>query len=165
MLYKVPKLVFMKSYFKISFILVIFSFSQLISFSTPIANIENNLVNDSIQINGKQMILLADNQPLAKISLPSKNMIKRADNEMHRNMKSDLAAFKLLNYFENEITDADRAITSDFYKSFQLSIVTDLMKSDLLMDDSFKAENINSKLFINFQEVDNHITKRFYSSN
>jgi hypothetical protein len=80
-------------------------------------------------------------------------------------MKSDLAAFKLLNYFENEITDADRAITSDFYKSFQLSIVTDLMKSDLLMDDSFKAENINSKLFINFQEVDNHINKRFYSSN
>jgi hypothetical protein len=70
-----------------------------------------------------------------------------------------------LNYFENEITDADRAITSDFYKSFQLSIVTDLMKSDLLMDDSFKAENINSKLFINFQEVDNHINKRFYSSN
>ena len=155
----------MKSYFKISFILVILSLSQLISISSPIAVPDINLVNDSMHINGKQMNVLADNQPLAKISLPSKNMIKRADNEMHRNMKSDLAAYKLFNYSEIEITDADRTITSDFYKSFQLTIVTDLMKSDILIDDSFKAENINSKLFLNFQEIDNQMNKSFYLSN
>jgi hypothetical protein len=155
----------MKSYFKISFILVILSFSQFISISSPIALTENNLLNDSMQINGKQMNVLGDNQPLAKISLPSKNMIKRADNEMHRNMKSDLAAYKLFNHIEIEITDADKTITNEFFKSFHLSIGSDLKKSDLLMDDAFKAENINSKLFLNFQEIDNQMNKNFYLSN
>lgn len=155
----------MKSYFKISFILVILSLSQLIGISSPIAVPDINLVNDSMQLNRKQLNLLTDNKPMAKISLPSKNMIKRADNEMHRNMKSDLAAYKLFYYSENEITDADKTITNEFFKSFHLSIGSDLKKSDILMDDSFKAENINSKLFFNFQEIDNQMNKSFYLSN
>ncbi len=155
----------MKSHLKISFILVILSLNQLISITPALAHSENHLLNDSLQPNGKHLNLLTDNLPLAKISLPSKNMIKRADNEMHRNMKSDLAAYKLLNYIDIEITEADKRITSDFYKSFQLTIVTDLMKGDLLMDNSFKAENINSNLFLNFQVADNYINTRFYSSN
>lgn len=155
----------MKSYLKISFILVISSFSQFVSISAPIVFNQSNLVNDSLQTNGKQTNVLDDNQPLAKISLPSKNMIKRADNEMHRNMKSDLAAYRLFNNIEIEITDADKTITNEFYKSFQLSIGTDLMKSDLIIDYSFKAENINSKLFLNFQKIDNQVNNSFYSSN
>ncbi len=165
MLYKVPKLVFMKSYLKISFILVFLSLSQLLSISAAVAHAENQLLNDSLQINGKQLNLVSDNQPLARISLPGKNMIKRADNEMHRNMKSDLAGYKLLNLIDLEITDADNNITNEFYKSFQLSIGSDVKKSDLSIDYFFKAENIKSSYFLNFQEIDNQINKRFYSSN
>jgi hypothetical protein len=91
-------------------------------------------------------------------------MIKRADNEMHRNMKSDLAGYKLVNYVELEITEADKVITNEFYKSFQLSFGTDLKKSDLSIDYTFKAENI-SNLYLNLHDIDNQMNKRFYSSN
>jgi hypothetical protein len=155
----------MKSYLKISFILVFLSFSHFISFSAAVAHTDNQLLNDSIQIIGKQLNQLTDNQPVARISLPGKNMIKRADNEMHRNMKSDLAGYKLLNHIDLEITDADNLITNEFYKSFQLSIGSDVKKSDLSIDYIFKAENIKSSYFMNLQEIDNQINKRFYSSN
>lgn len=154
----------MKSYLKISFILVIFSFSQIITPLTAVANTENLTLNDSLQLNVKTKNPLADNQPVARISLPGKNMIKRADNEMHRNMKSDLAGYKLVNYIELEITQADKEITNDFYKSFQLSFDHDLKKSDLSIDYTFKAENI-SNMYLNIHDIDNQINKRFYSSN
>ena len=164
MLYKVPKSVFMKSYLKISIILVLFSFSQIISPFAAVANTENLTMNDSLQLNVKTKNPLTDNQPVARISLPGKNMIKRADNEMHRNMKSDLAGYKLINYIELEITEADKVITNEFYKSFQLSFGTDLKKSDLSIDYTFKAENI-SNLYLNLHDIDNQMNKRFYSSN
>jgi hypothetical protein len=155
----------MKSYLKISFILVFLSFSHFISISAAVAHTNNQLLNDSIQIIGKQLNQLTDNQPVARISLPGKKMIKRADNEMHRNMKSDLAGYKLLNHIDLEITDADNLITNEFYKSFQLSIGSDVKQSDLSIDYIFKAENIKSSYFLNLQEIDNQINKRFYSSN
>lgn len=154
----------MKSYLKISFILAILSISQFISISTAVADTENDLLNDSLQVNGKQLNSFTDNQPAARISLPGKNMIKRADNEMHRNMKSDLAGYKILNSVDIEITDADKTITSDFFKSFQLSFGSDMRKGDLSIDYTFKAENISS-LYLNLQEIDNQVNKRFYSSN
>jgi len=154
----------MKSYLKISLILVIFSFSQIISPFAAVANTENHTLNDSLQLSVKTKNPLTDNQPVARISLPGKNMIKRADNEMHRNMKSDLAGYKLVNYIELEITEADKVITNEFYKSFQLSFGTDLKKSDLSIDYTFKAENINIH-YLNFHDIDNQMNKRFYSSN
>lgn len=154
----------MKSYLKISFILAILSISQFISISSALADTENQLLNDSLQINGRQLNPLTDNQPLARISLPGKNLIRRADNEMHRNMKSDLAGYKISNSVDLEISDADKIITNDFYKSFQLSFGSDMKKGDLSIDYTFKAENISS-LYFNLQEIDNHVNKRFYSSN
>lgn len=154
----------MKSYLKISFTLAILSICQFISISSAVADTENHFLNDSLQLNVRQLNSFTDNQPAARISLPGKNMIKRADNEMHRNMKSDLAGYKISNSVDLEITDADKIITSDFFKSFQLSFGSDIKKSDLSIDYTFKAENI-SNLYFNLQDIDNQINKRFYSSN
>ena len=105
-----------------------------------------------------------DNLPAGKISLPGKDMIKKADNEMHRNMKNDLIVLQFSNKINPSISAPDVEISKDFYLSNQIKFSNNSVIADEMMTNSFYAEHINFSYNKLALTSDYQINKMFYLS-
>lgn len=153
----------MKSCIKISIILLSFLFIQSIHVNPVFALSTGSNIFDSLQPLSKNFVY-NDNLPAGKISLPGKDMIKRADNEMHRNMKNDLIGLQFSNKIIPSISASDVEITNNFYLSNQITFSYNSVIGDEMMSNSFYAEHINfpyNKLVLT---ADYQINKMFYLS-
>lgn len=153
----------MKSCIKISIILLSFLFIQSVHVNPVFALSTGSYKNDSLQPLSKNFVY-NDNLPAGKISLPGKDMIKRADNEMHRNMKNDLIGLQFSNKINPSISASDVEITNNFYLSNQITFSYNSVIGDEMMSNSFYAEHINlpyNKLALT---ADYQINKMFYLS-
>ena len=153
----------MKSFIKISIILLSFLFIQSVHVNPVFALSTGSYINDSLQPLSKNFVY-NDNLPAGKISLPGKDMIKRADNEMHRNMKNDLIGLQFSNKINPSISASDLEISNDFYLSNQITFSYNSVTGDEMMNNSFYAEHINlpyNKLALT---ADYQINKMFYLS-
>jgi len=119
--------------------------------------------NDSLQPVSKNFVY-NDNLPAGKISLPGKEMIKKADNEMHRNMKNDLIGLQFSNKINPSISASDIEISKDFYLSNQIKFSDNSVIGDEMMTNSFYAEHINFSYNKLALTADYQINKMFYSS-
>ncbi|MFZ9588905.1 MAG: hypothetical protein ACO28V_04175, partial [Chitinophagaceae bacterium] len=87
-----------------------------------------------------------------------------ADNEIHKNMKADIAEAKAMMKTLAGLTPADLNIHTDFFKSFFIEIPNYTVVSDNEISNQFSAENINAINLKNIQISDLQINKQFYSS-
>lgn len=120
-------------------------------------------MNDSLQPLAK-VPYYSENLPTGRISLPGKEMIKKADNEMHRNMKNDLIGIQVINKLDKKINTSDEEITKDFFLSYQITFYYNTTLADEIMTSSFHAEHINTSYLNSALQADYQINKMFYSS-
>jgi hypothetical protein len=153
----------MKSCIKISFILLSFLFIQSVHVNAVFALSTNLYRSDSVQPLSKNF-LYNDNLPAGKISLPGKDMIKKADNEMHRNMKNDLIGLQFSNKINPVISASDLEISNDFYLSNQIPFSYSSVFGDEMMTNLFYAEQINFSFDKLVLTADYQINKMFYLS-
>lgn len=153
----------MKFCIKISTILFSFLFIQSVHVNPVFALSTGSYKNDSLQPISKSF-LYNDNLPAGKISLPGKDIIKKADNEMHRNMKNDLIGLQFSNKINPSITTSDLEITKDFFLSNQIMFSYNSVVGDEIMSNSFYAEHINFSLNKLVLTADYQINKMFYLS-
>jgi hypothetical protein len=92
-------------------------------------------------------------------------MIRKADNEIHRNMKADLAAASSLLRSWKGIISSDLNLNYIFYRSFSIGLPQNLAISDANMSHRFHSENLEIFNFKSLQIADLQINKTFYSSN
>lgn len=153
----------MKSCIKISIILLSFLIIQSVHVNTVFALSTGSYKNDSLQPLSKNYVY-NDNLPAGKISLPGKDMIKKADNEMHRNMKNDLIVLQFSNKINPSISAPDVEISKDFYLSNQIKFSNNSVIADEMMTNSFYAEHINFSYNKLALTSDYQINKMFYLS-
>ena len=153
----------MKSSIKISIILFSILFINSIHVNAVFAHPTGYYRNDSLQPLSKHFVY-NDNLPAGKISLPGKDLIKKADNEMHRNMKNDLIGVQFSNKIIPSISASDLEISRDFYLSNQIAFSYNSVIGDDIMTNSFYAEHINMPLNKLALTADYQINKMFYLS-
>ena len=162
MLYKIPKNSFMKQIIRKSLLLISITLCQFIDLNPAFAKSSSFTIKDSLQVAASKF---NDNAPLGKISIPDKNMIRKADNEMHRNMKADLAEARAMTKILSAFTSADLNIHADFFNNFLIEVPKISLVSDNEISIQFTAENINTLKLSELQSADLQINKDFYSSN
>lgn len=153
----------MKHIFKKSLLLFSITLCQFSGLNPVFATNGNLNLNDSLLVSSS-ITRLNENAPLGKISIPDKNMIRKADNEMHRNMKADLAEAKSMMKVLRELTPSDLNIHADFFNNFSIALPSNPEKSDVTISAYFSAENINVRNINSTQMGDLQINKDFYSS-
>lgn len=153
----------MKSCIKISIILLSFVLIQSIHVNPVFALSTVLYKNDSLQPVSKNFVY-NDNLPAGKISLPGKEMIKKADNEMHRNMKNDLIGLQFSNKINPSISSSDLEISNYFYLSNQITFSYNSIIGDEIMSNSFYAEHINMSYLKTTLLADFQMNKMFYLS-
>jgi hypothetical protein len=151
----------MKQIIRKSLLLISITICQFIDLNPAFAKSTTIISNDSLQVGTSKF---NDNAPLGKISIPDKNMIRKADNEMHRNMKADLAEAREIMKIWGGLTPADLNIHTDFFNNFLIQVPNYTEISDNEMSIQFSAENINTLNTIAIQKADFQINKNFYSS-
>ena len=161
MLYNIPKNSFMKQIIKKSLLLISITLCQFIDLQPAFAKSTSFTFKDSLQVAASKF---NENVPLGKISIPDKNMIRKADNEMHRNMKADLAEARAMMKILSALTPADLNIHADFFNNFLIEVPKITLVSDNEISIQFTAENINTINLIDLQSADLQINKDFYSS-
>ena len=149
---------------KKSLLLFTLTICQFTAFNSSFAKTSSFNLNDSLHYS-ISITSYSDNAPVGKISIPNKNMIRRADNEMHRNMKADLAEAKTIIKNLKGLNPADLNIHVDFLQHFLLAIPKNNDESDNKLSIQFSSENIKLKNINSIQIADFHINKSFYSSN
>lgn len=101
-----------------------------------------------------------------KIASPSRNMIRKADQEMHMNMN---AMIKALNSFHIELTEsntADQEINNQFILEYSINPGFEIFEnSDFNLTYQFEAENINMDIEKNLLNADNVMVTGFYLNN
>ncbi len=153
----------MKSSMKISIILLMLMFIQLGAVNFTLANSVRIEMNDSLQPLVK-FSSYSENIPAGRISLPGKEMIRKADNEMHRNMKNDLIGIQVTNKIDNKINTSDKEITKNFFLTYQIAISYNTTLADEFMTNTFQAEHINTRYLNSALYADYQMNKMFYSS-
>ncbi|MEY3059201.1 MAG: hypothetical protein RL000_553 [Bacteroidota bacterium] len=151
----------MKQIIRKSLLLISITLCQFIDLNPAFAKSVTIISKDSLKVATTKF---NDNAPLGKISIPDKNMIRKADNEIHRNMKADIAEAKAMMKTLAGLTPADLNIHTDFFKSFFIEIPNYTVVSDNEISNQFSAENINAINLKNMQISDLQINKQFYSS-
>ena len=98
-----------------------------------------------------------------KISTPSRNMIRKADREIHLNMNTMIAALNSFQIGYTENFAADQDINSQFNQGYMIFPALERSeKSDIVMNYQFDAENIDMNLDRKFLNADNLIFRQFY---
>lgn len=151
----------MKQIIRKSLLLISITFCQFIDLNPAFAKSTTLIFNDSLQVATSKF---NDNAPLGKISIPDKNMIRKADNEMHRNMKADLAESSAMIKNLAGFTPADLTIHTDFFNNFLIEVPNYTEVSDNEISSLFTAENIKTLNSKDIQIADIQINKSFYSS-
>ncbi len=151
----------MKQIIRKSLLLISITLCQFIDLNPAFAKSTTLISNDSLQVATTKF---NDNAPLSKISIPDKNMIRKADNEMHRNMKADLAEAREMMKILGGLTPADLNIHTDFFNNFLIEVPNYTEVSDNEISIQFSAENIKSLNSKSMQIADLQINKDFYSS-
>lgn len=154
----------MKHTIKKSLFLFTLIFCQFIYLKPVFAKNVNLNLNDSLLM-ASTNAHNHENVPVSKISLPDRNMIKKADNEMHRNMKADLAEAKAMMKVLRELTPSDVSIHVDFFSNFLVALPQNLGQGDETISANFAAENIAMSNIKILQIADFQINKSFYLSN
>jgi len=163
LLYKIPKNRTMKHIFKKSLLLISICLCQLIDLNPVYAKTGDLNVADSLLIASTNPHI-NENAPLGRISIPDRNMIRKADNEMHRNMKADIAEEKAMMKILRDITASDLIINADFFNNFLIGLPNNVAEADDTISAYFTAENINALNIKSVQIADLQINKDFYSS-
>ena len=139
------------------------SLCQFIDLNPVYANTGDLTVNDSLLVNSTNS-RINENAPLGRISIPDRKMIRKADNEMHRNMKADIAEAKTMMKILRNITASDLTINAYFYNNFLIGLPNNLVDADDTMSAYFTAENINGLNIKSVQIADLQMNNNFYSS-
>lgn len=101
-----------------------------------------------------------------KISTPSRNMIRKADREIHLNMNAMIAALNSFQIAYTENIAADQEINTQFKQQYMFNLsLESIEKSDMSLSYQFEAENINMNLQTKMLKADNQIIKQFYLNN
>ena len=153
----------MKHILKKSFLFISISLCQFIDFNPLFAKTANLNINDSLVV-AAPISSIHENVPAGRISIPDRNMIRKADNEMHRNMKADLAEAKAMMKILRDLTPSDLNIHADFFNNFLIGLPSNLVEGDDTISAFFTAENINTLNDKSIQQADLQINKEFYSS-
>jgi hypothetical protein len=154
----------MKHIFKKSLLLISLVLCQFIDLNPLFANTANININDSVVLTAP-LSSIHESAPFGRISIPDRNMIRKADNEIHRNMKADLAEAKAMMKILRDLTPADLTIHADFFSNFLIKLPINLNEGDDTITANFTAENINSVSNKSLQQADLQINKDFYSIN
>lgn len=152
----------MKHIFKKSFLLLSICLCQFIDLNPVFAKTNTLQLNDSLLIASTSK-RFNENAPVGRISTPDRNMIKKADNEMHRNMKADLAEAEAMKKILRDLTPADLNIHADFFNNFLIVLPSNLAEGDDTISSFFTAENINTLNNKSIQQADLQINNNFYS--
>ena len=153
----------MKHILKKSLLFISISLCQFIDFNPLFAKTANLNINDSLVV-AAPISSIYENAPLGRISIPNRNMIRKADNEMHRNMKADLAEAKAMMKILRDLTPSDLNIHADFFNNFLIALPSNLAEGDDTISAFFTAENINTLNANSIQQADLQINKDFYSN-
>lgn len=153
----------MKHIFKKSFLLISICLCQLIDLNPVYAKTGDLNVNDSLLVSSTNS-RINENAPLGRISIPDRNMIRKADNEMHRNMKADIAEAKAMMKILSNITASDLTINADFFNNFLIGLPNNVVEADDTISAYFTAENINALNIKSVQVADLQMNNNFYSS-
>ncbi len=151
----------MKQIIRKSLLLISITLCQFIDLNPAFAKSTTLISKDSLHVATSKF---NDNAPLGKISIPDKNMIRKADNEMHRNMKADLAEAREMMKILGGLKAADLNIHTDFFNNFLIEVPNYTEVSDNEISIQFSAENIKSLNSKAIQIADLQINKEFYSS-
>jgi len=153
----------MKHIFKKSFLLISICLCQLIDLNPVYAKTGDLNVNDSLLVSSTNS-RINENTPLGRISIPDRNMIRKADNEMHRNMKADIAEAKAMMKILSNITASDLTLNADFFNNFLIGLPNNVAEADDTISAYFTAENINALNIKSVQLGDFQMNNNFYSS-
>lgn len=102
-----------------------------------------------------------DNIKSPTISIPSKKMIRHADNEINRSMKDHIKMINSLRIADFESRDGDNSVTKQFFDSFLISIINSNHVIDEYIERSFNAENILFESNEAIKKADNEMNQGF----
>lgn len=102
-----------------------------------------------------------DNIKSSTISIPSKKMIRRADNEIDRSMKDHIQLINSLRITNFDSRVADNSVTKQFFDSFFITGCTSTDVIDELIAFKFNAENIVFESNEEITKADNEMNKVF----
>lgn len=118
--------------------------------------------NDSLLTKKVVAQNLNDDLKQSKISVPGFQMFRKADNEIIAQMNEQIAELYNFKWISFGFEKADKTIQTSFYESFKVSQFNNIDKSDDLINNSFRLENINRLSYYTFEKADNHINYQFH---
>jgi hypothetical protein len=118
--------------------------------------------NDSLLTKKVIVQNLNDDLKQSKISVPGAQLFKKADNEIIAQMNEQIADLYNFKWISFGFEKADETIQTSFYNSFKVSQFNNIDKSDDLINNSFRLENINRLSYYTFEKADNHINYQFH---
>jgi hypothetical protein len=113
-----------------------------------------------------EMLPIGEEITAVKISTPSRNMIRKADREIHLNMNEMIKELNSIHIALHETNTADRVINDQFSEGYRINPDwEEFENSDMALTVQFEAENINMNFSNNSLKSDNQIFKQFYLNN
>lgn len=95
---------------------------------------------DSSKINGPDPKKASTVYKFVKISVPNQYMIDKADQEIIRNIQTDIRALFSFNFSTNFLEKADKEIDKQFYDTYKLSFALPLEDSDKYINKCFNTD-------------------------
>lgn len=114
--------------------------------------------SDSLQFKNDDKITVV------KISMPTRQMIRRADLEMHRNMVTSIKRAGFISFSKAAIELADEATNISFYNNYLLQVPS-LPAADHEINAWFHAGQLNQINSAALQEADKEVNNQFFQEN
>lgn len=102
-----------------------------------------------------------DNIKSPTISIPSKKMIRYADNEIDRSMKDQIQLINSMRIADFDTRYGDINVTKQFFDSFLITMSTSTQVSDQYIVLNFNAENILFESSEAIMKADNEMNQGF----
>jgi hypothetical protein len=132
----------------------------LLTYSQEIDSAKISLTEESLALNDKQGL---------KISIPTRNMIRRADIEINRNMNEWIRMINHLKIPQLDPFEGDKQISKNFLASFFLCLTFADPEDEFFLNMLFHAENIrliDTKPFLGSDSsIDNMFKSALYTNN